>query len=131
MKIRLSFSVRWNNLVTPFVYVQVNGGEEDWEYEDIALERGGAGLGFSIAGGTDNPHIGEDTAIYITKLIPGGAAAADGRLRVNDIILNVNDVAVVDVPHAAAVDALKRAGNQVRLVIIKYFLTISKAINRI
>ncbi|KAJ8941527.1 hypothetical protein NQ318_010295 [Aromia moschata] len=26
----------------------------------------------SIAGGTDNPHIGDDTAIYITKLIPGG-----------------------------------------------------------
>jgi hypothetical protein len=94
---------------------QVNGDAE-WEYEEIVLERGGAGLGFSIAGGTDNPHIGDDTAIYITKLIPGGAAAADGRLRVNDTILQVNDATVVDVPHAAAVDALKRAGNEVRLV---------------
>lgn len=82
----------------------------------IVLERGGAGLGFSIAGGTDNPHFGNDTAIYITKLIPGGAASADGRLRVNDTILQVNDVSVVDVPHAAAVDALKRAGNTVKLV---------------
>ncbi|EEC14694.1 discs large protein, putative [Ixodes scapularis] len=44
--------------------------------------KGGAGLGFSIAGGTDNPHIGEDPSIYITKLIPGGAAAADGRLHI-------------------------------------------------
>ena len=58
-----------------------------WEYEEIALERGGSGLGFSIAGGVDNPHIGNDTSIYITKLIPGGAAAMDKRLRVNDIIL--------------------------------------------
>lgn len=91
-------------------------GDDEWDYEEIVLERGGAGLGFSIAGGTDNPHIGDDTAIYITKLISGGAAAADGRLRVNDTILQVNEVSVVDVPHATAVDALKRAGNQVRLV---------------
>jgi disks large protein 1 len=91
-------------------------GDDEWEYEEIILERGGAGLGFSIAGGTDNPHIGDDTAIYITKLIPGGAASTDGRLRVNDSILSVNDVPVVDVPHAAAVDALKKAGNTVKLV---------------
>ncbi|EEB19504.1 discs large, putative [Pediculus humanus corporis] len=92
-------------------------GDEDWEYEEIILERGGAGLGFSIAGGTDNPHIGDDSGIYITKLISGGAAAADGRLRVNDTILQVNDVSVMDVPHATAVEALKKAGNQVRLYI--------------
>lgn len=73
-------------------------------------------MGFSIAGGTDNPHIGDDTAIYITKLIPGGAASAEGRLSVNDIILAVNDVSVVEVPHAAAVDALKKAGVTVKLV---------------
>ncbi|XP_072379967.1 disks large 1 tumor suppressor protein isoform X12 [Diabrotica undecimpunctata] len=92
-------------------------GDDEWEYEEIILERGGAGLGFSIAGGTDNPHIGDDTAIYITKLIPGGAASSDGRLRVNDSILSVNDVPVVDVPHAMAVDALKKAGNTVKLCV--------------
>ncbi|XP_008550246.1 disks large 1 tumor suppressor protein isoform X10 [Microplitis demolitor] len=92
-------------------------GDDDWEYEEIILERGGAGLGFSIAGGTDNPHFGNDTAIYITKLIPGGAASADGRLRVNDTILQVNEVSVVDVPHASAVDALKKAGNTVKLYV--------------
>lgn len=43
--------------------------------------QGNSGLGFSIAGGTDNPHIGEDPSIFITKVIPGGAAAQDGRLR--------------------------------------------------
>ncbi|XP_044731009.1 disks large 1 tumor suppressor protein isoform X3 [Chrysoperla carnea] len=92
-------------------------GDDEWDYEEIILERGGAGLGFSIAGGTDNPHIGDDTAIYITKLIPGGAASTDGRLRVNDSILQVNDISVVDVPHATAVDALKRAGNTVKLCV--------------
>lgn len=64
-------------------------GEENWAHEEITLERGSSGLGFSIAGGTDTPHVGVDTSIYITKLIPGGAASNDGRLRVNDCIIAV------------------------------------------
>ncbi|XP_031628819.1 disks large 1 tumor suppressor protein isoform X3 [Contarinia nasturtii] len=95
---------------------EVNG-DESWAHEEITLERGSSGLGFSIAGGTDNPHIGVDTSIYITKLIPGGAASNDGRLRINDCITAVNDVSVVNVTHATAVEALKRAGNLVKLVI--------------
>lgn len=66
------------------------GGDDVWQHEDIQLERGSSGLGFTIAGGTDNPHIGTDTSIYITKLIAGGAAAADGRVHVNDCILSVS-----------------------------------------
>ena len=38
---------------------------------------------------------------------------------INDIILSVNEVPTVNVTHSASVDALKRAGNQVRLVTIK------------
>ncbi|XP_051752245.1 disks large homolog 1 isoform X33 [Ctenopharyngodon idella] len=96
---------------------EVNGTEADYEYEEITLERGNSGLGFSIAGGTDNPHIGEDPSIFITKIIPGGAAAQDGRLRVNDCILRVNDVDVRDVTHSNAVEALKEAGCIVRLYV--------------
>ncbi|XP_067110083.1 discs large homolog 1-like protein isoform X1 [Osmerus mordax] len=95
----------------------VNGTEADYEYEEITLERGNSGLGFSIAGGTDNPHIGEDPSIFITKVIPGGAAAQDGRLRVNDVILRVNEADVRDVTHSRAVEALKEAGSLVRLYV--------------
>ncbi|XP_059922293.1 LOW QUALITY PROTEIN: discs large homolog 1-like protein [Gadus macrocephalus] len=95
----------------------VNGTEADYEYEEISLERGNSGLGFSIAGGTDNPHIGEDPSIFITKIIPGGAAAQDARLRVNDSIVRVNEADVRDVTHSGAVEALKEAGGLVRLYI--------------
>uniref|UniRef100_A0A4W5QZI9 Discs, large homolog 2 (Drosophila) n=1 Tax=Hucho hucho TaxID=62062 RepID=A0A4W5QZI9_9TELE len=78
---------------------------------------GNSGLGFSIAGGTDNPHIGDDPGIFITKIIPGGAAAEDGRLRVNDCILRVNDADVSEVSHSKAVEALKVAGSIVRLYV--------------
>uniref|UniRef100_A0A8C0R388 Discs large MAGUK scaffold protein 2 n=1 Tax=Canis lupus dingo TaxID=286419 RepID=A0A8C0R388_CANLU len=79
--------------------------------------QGNSGLGFSIAGGTDNPHIGDDPGIFITKIIPGGAAAEDGRLRVNDCILRVNEVDVSEVSHSKAVEALKEAGSIVRLYV--------------
>ncbi|KHJ46467.1 Hsp90 protein [Trichuris suis] len=91
------------------------GGEDHWEYDDIVLEKGTAGLGFSISGGRDNPHVGNDPGIYVTKVIPGGAAAADGRLRRDDVILRVNNTDTTDVFHSVAVEALKRAGNVVKL----------------
>ncbi|XP_037693712.1 disks large homolog 1 isoform X4 [Choloepus didactylus] len=106
--------VNTDSLETP---TYVNGTDADYEYEEITLERGNSGLGFSIAGGTDNPHIGDDSSIFITKIIGGGAAAQDGRLRVNDCILRVNEVDVHDVTHSKAVEALKEAGSIVRLYV--------------
>ncbi|XP_004675174.1 PREDICTED: disks large homolog 1 isoform X10 [Condylura cristata] len=106
--------VNTDSLETP---TYVNGTDADYEYEEITLERGNSGLGFSIAGGTDNPHIGDDSSIFITKIIAGGAAAQDGRLRVNDCILRVNEVDVHDVTHSKAVEALKEAGSIVHLYV--------------
>ncbi|KAK3586639.1 hypothetical protein CHS0354_024244 [Potamilus streckersoni] len=96
---------------------ELMNGEGEWEYEEIPLERGNTGLGFSIAGGSDNPHIGDDPSVFITKIIPGGAAAADGRLKMNDVIVKVNDANVVNVTHSEAVEALKRAGTRVVLYV--------------
>ncbi|XP_054872443.1 disks large homolog 3 isoform X5 [Amphiprion ocellaris] len=98
-------------------YDQVNGSDGMYKYEEIILERGNSGLGFSIAGGIDNPHIPDDPGIFITKIIPGGAAAMDGRLGVNDCVLRVNDVDVSEVVHSRAVEALKEAGPVVRLLV--------------
>uniref|UniRef100_A0A3Q1G508 Discs, large homolog 3 (Drosophila) n=1 Tax=Acanthochromis polyacanthus TaxID=80966 RepID=A0A3Q1G508_9TELE len=83
----------------------------------ITCVQGNSGLGFSIAGGIDNPHIPDDPGIFITKIIPGGAAAMDGRLGVNDCVLRVNDVDVSEVVHSRAVEALKEAGPVVRLLV--------------
>lgn len=101
----------------PLAIVSEKMSSGSWEYEEITLERGNTGLGFSIAGGIDNPHIADDSSIYITKLISGGSAAADGRLQIEDIILKVNETSLIDVPHSIAVEALKRAGNRVQLLV--------------
>ncbi|CAB1316720.1 unnamed protein product, partial [Coregonus sp. 'balchen'] len=94
----LCFKKTVASFVMCYITSKVNGTEIEYEFEEITLERGNSGLGFSIAGGTDNPHIGDDPGIFITKIIPGGAAAEDGRL-------------------SKAVEALKVAGSIVRLYV--------------
>lgn len=88
-----------------------------WEVEEIVLEKGHTGLGFSITGGIDQPTDEGDTSIYVTNIISGGAAAADGRMKIRDIIEKVNTTNCVNVPHETAVNALKTAGNVVKLVL--------------
>lgn len=48
------------------------------------MERKEKGLGFSIAGGLDDPVDENDPSIYITNIIKGGAAEEKGVLRVGD-----------------------------------------------
>ena len=49
-------------------------------------------MGFSIAGGVGNQHIVDDNGIYVTKVITGGAAEEDGKLKVGDKIIAVSSV---------------------------------------
>lgn len=41
-------------------------------------------------GGVGNQHISGDNSIYVTKIIDGGAAQKDGRLRVGDRLIMVS-----------------------------------------
>jgi len=77
--------------------------------EDVRLSRGGGPLGLSIIGGSDHscvPFGTGEQGIYISKIIPGGAAADTGRLRMGDRILKVNNVDVGCCTHQEAVLAL-------------------------
>uniref|UniRef100_A0A2K5PNZ3 Disks large homolog 1 n=1 Tax=Cebus imitator TaxID=2715852 RepID=A0A2K5PNZ3_CEBIM len=107
-----------NTVILPTIPQETVNKDKSYSCQFIFFyPQGNSGLGFSIAGGTDNPHIGDDSSIFITKIITGGAAAQDGRLRVNDCILRVNEVDVRDVTHSKAVEALKEAGSIVRLYV--------------
>ena len=46
----------------------------DFEIFEVTVLRNSAGLGFSITGGIDSPVSPSDIHIYISKIIPGGAA---------------------------------------------------------
>ncbi|EGD82648.1 PSD-95 alpha [Salpingoeca rosetta] len=86
---------------------------------DIRLHRHEGGFGFSIAGGTDLPVAGDDTAIYITHIVPDSAADRDGRLQIGDRLLEVNGLSVVNVEHAVAAEAIRNSGEYVDIIVAR------------
>ncbi|KAK0403278.1 hypothetical protein QR680_016831 [Steinernema hermaphroditum] len=82
-----------------------------WEIEDIIVEKGNTGLGLSITGGIDQDGDGH---VRVSNITPGGAVAADGRMRKDDIIIKVNNTECERVPHELVVNALKSSGNIVK-----------------
>ena len=49
-----------------------------------------SGIGIAIAGGCGKQHVLGDDGIFVTKIIPGGAADKDGTLALGDCILEVH-----------------------------------------
>ncbi|XP_042566403.1 multiple PDZ domain protein isoform X3 [Clupea harengus] len=82
-----------------------------WETEvqDIELEKGEAGLGFSILDYQD-PVDPAKTVIVIRSLVPDGVAELDGRLLPGDRLMFVNATDLENASLEDAVQALKGAG---------------------
>ncbi|EGD80550.1 lethal(1)discs large-1 tumor suppressor [Salpingoeca rosetta] len=85
----------------------------------IDLQRLNGGLGFTIAGGKDTPHVAGDDGIFITKIIDGGAADEDGRLAVGDKIVSVGGKSIVGWKHDDVVQELQASPQVVQLGIEK------------
>ncbi|XP_062827989.1 multiple PDZ domain protein isoform X3 [Anolis carolinensis] len=81
-----------------------------WETEvqQIELEKGSMGLGFSILDYQD-PMDPANTVIVIRSLVPGGVAEEDGRLLPGDRLMFVNDINLENGSLEEAVQALKGA----------------------
>ncbi|XP_032531005.1 multiple PDZ domain protein isoform X14 [Chiroxiphia lanceolata] len=81
-----------------------------WETEiqNIELEKGSVGLGFSILDYQD-PVDPANTVIVIRSLVPGGVAEQDGRLLPGDRLMFVNDINLENGSLEEAVQALKGA----------------------
>ncbi|XP_026282758.1 protein lap4 isoform X3 [Frankliniella occidentalis] len=83
----------------------------------------GEKLGMHIKGGLrghrGNPLDKTDEGVFISKINSGGAAKRDGRLKVGMRLLEVNDASLLGASHQEAVNALRNAGNTIRLVVCK------------
>ena len=98
--------------------------DQNEELLEVELFKGNKGLGFTIAGGIGNQHIPGDNGIYVTKVMDGGAAAADGRISVGDSLVAVKnlpggDFVLDNCTHEEAVNALKKCREKVILVVSK------------
>ncbi|XP_034049198.1 syntaxin-binding protein 4 isoform X2 [Thalassophryne amazonica] len=78
------------------------------------------GLGVKIIGGY-RELTGEEFGVYIKRVIGGGLAALDGRLKSGDLILDVNNISLVGVTNERAVEILRTASlsNHMSLLIAR------------
>ncbi|XP_059518238.1 disks large homolog 5 isoform X5 [Myotis daubentonii] len=85
--------------------------EFERETEDIDLKA----LGFDMAEGVNEPCLPGDCGIFVTKVDKG--SIADGRLRVNDWLLRINDVDLINKDKKQALKALLNGEGAINMVV--------------
>ncbi|XP_040482021.1 protein scribble homolog isoform X4 [Ursus maritimus] len=85
----------------------------------------GEKLGISIRGGAKghagNPCDPTDEGIFISKVSPTGAAGRDGRLRVGQRLLEVNQQSLLGLTHGEAVQLLRAVGDSLTVLVCDGF----------
>ena len=79
----------------------------------VELQRGARGFGFSIRGGREFHSM----PLFVLRIAADGAAAADGRLRVGDQIIEINGINTKNMTHGEAIDLIKSGQGMVRLLV--------------
>ncbi|XP_048472148.1 disks large homolog 5-like [Rhincodon typus] len=92
----------------------------EWETEvvEFAKDRDDMdlkALGFDVAGGADEPYLPGDSGIFVTKVDKG--SVADGRLRVNDCLLRINDVDLTNKDRKHVIKAVLNGGGVINMIV--------------
>ncbi|XP_040896942.1 inaD-like protein [Toxotes jaculatrix] len=81
----------------------------------VELEKERQGLGLSLAGNRDRSRL----SIFVVGLHPGGPAARDGRIRVGDELLEINNQILYGRSHQNASAIIKSAASRVKLIVLR------------
>ncbi|XP_034754388.1 disks large homolog 5a isoform X8 [Etheostoma cragini] len=92
----------------------------EWETEVVEFEKDRddmdlKALGFDIAEGVNDPYLPGDCGIFVTRVDKG--SIADGRLRVNDWLLKINDMDLTNKDRKQVVKAFLNGGGLINMVV--------------
>ncbi|KAG8434972.1 hypothetical protein GDO86_013074 [Hymenochirus boettgeri] len=92
----------------------------EWETEVVEFERDSEdmdlkALGFDVMDGVNEPFFPGESGIFVTKVDKG--SIADGRLRVNDCLLKINDVDLANKDRKQLIKAVLNGGDVINMVI--------------
>uniref|UniRef100_A0A8D3BGI4 Discs, large homolog 5a (Drosophila) n=1 Tax=Scophthalmus maximus TaxID=52904 RepID=A0A8D3BGI4_SCOMX len=96
-------SLEWETEVVEF--------EKDRVRDDMDLKA----LGFDITEGVNDPYLPGDCGIFVTRVDKG--SIADGRLRVNDWLLKINDIDLTNKDRKQVVKAVLNGGGSINMVV--------------
>ncbi|CAF1495763.1 unnamed protein product [Rotaria sordida] len=105
---------------------------EHWQEIEITLERptdDDTSLGFAIAGGIDIPFLHHNfISVIVININENSLVYRDKRLELYDIILRVNHIDFTNIKHQEAVNILRKAGPEVKLLIRRLSPSINEEI---
>lgn len=81
----------------------------------VELEKDRNGLGLSLAGNRDRSCM----SIFVVGITPGGPASRDGRIKVGDELLEINNQVLYGRSHQNASAIIKSAASKVNLVLVR------------
>nr|XP_015201859.1 PREDICTED: disks large homolog 5 isoform X3 [Lepisosteus oculatus] len=92
----------------------------EWETEVVEFEKDREdmdlkALGFDVAEGVNDPYLPGDCGIFVTRVDKG--SIADGRLRVNDWLLKINDVDLTNKDRKQVIKAVLTGGGVINMVV--------------
>ncbi|XP_071198674.1 inaD-like protein [Salvelinus alpinus] len=95
--------------------IRLRYGELCGELLCVELDRERQGLGLSLAGNKDRSCL----SIFVVGISPGGPAAKDGRIRVGDELLEINNQVLYGRSHLNASAIIKSASCKVKITLIR------------
>uniref|UniRef100_A0A671LWA3 Disks large homolog 5-like n=1 Tax=Sinocyclocheilus anshuiensis TaxID=1608454 RepID=A0A671LWA3_9TELE len=92
----------------------------EWETEVVEFEKDRVdmdlkAMGVDIAEGVNDPYLPGDCGIFVTRVDKG--SIADGRLRVNDWLLKINDVDLTNKDRKQVIKAVLNGGGLINMVV--------------
>ncbi|XP_042179620.1 inaD-like protein [Oncorhynchus tshawytscha] len=95
--------------------IRLRYGELCGELLCVELDRERQGLGLSLAGNKDRSCL----SIFVVGISPGGPAAKDGRIRIGDELLEINNQVLYGRSHLNASAIIKSASSKVKITLIR------------